>query len=173
MPKLRSWTRWFGINGTGDSMRMEKTLAYSDILGKLKQARTLDGLLQRRRWDTFRVELVKLDVQGSELDVLRGAPKVLRDAEVVLMEVPFAGSYNKGAPGFLRHLSFMDAAGFAPWDISELHRLNDHGDFTGTGHLIQIDILFLRKGSRFWHSVQEAISTVGRGTSVRRSAIRH
>jgi FkbM family methyltransferase len=41
--------------------------------------------------------LLKLDVQGYELEVLKGAEKVLQSTELVCMEVSLL-NYNSGAP---------------------------------------------------------------------------
>lgn len=95
-----------------------------------------------------------LCMQGAELRVLRGALETLAGAEVVTFEAPFAGSYNAGAPGILEILAFMDAAGFVPDDITETHRLRD-------GSLIQVDLVYVRKGSRVQKQVQGLIEELG------------
>eukprot|EP00746_Dinoflagellata_sp_MGD_P055679 gnl/MRDRNA2_/MRDRNA2_24207_c0_seq1.p1 gnl/MRDRNA2_/MRDRNA2_24207_c0~~gnl/MRDRNA2_/MRDRNA2_24207_c0_seq1.p1 ORF type:complete len:364 (+),score=74.27 gnl/MRDRNA2_/MRDRNA2_24207_c0_seq1:68-1093(+) len=154
--------QWYGTGSTGDSIRKEQTGWYDHVDGVPKQSETLDGLLQEKGWDALKVELVKLDVQGSELDVMRGASKVLSQAQVVVLEVPVAGSYNAGAPGFYEYLSFMDQAGFSPWDVPEYHRLAPGPDGFGKGYLIQMDIIFLRKSSPYWNEVQKVIEGSGR-----------
>src|SRR6185436_1594577 len=45
------------------------------------------------------IDFLKVDVQGSELDVLRGGAIKLRDAAVVQVEVPFVALYD-GQPTF-------------------------------------------------------------------------
>lgn len=93
--------QWYAHGATGDSVHQELSREYLGKQSQSKQMVTLDGLLQKKGWGNRKVDLVKLDVQGSELDVLRGAQKVLTDAQVVLMEMPFAGTFNQGAPSFL------------------------------------------------------------------------
>lgn len=83
--------------------------------------------------------LIKLDVQGAELDVLSGGPKALNGAEAVLLEVSFV-EYNKGAPQFADVVAFMNARGFVVLDILDCFR--EKRDI-----LIQSDILFVRKDS--------------------------
>ena len=56
--------------------------------------RTL-GSIVADRGQTF--QLLKLDVQGAELDVLRGLGDELSKIEVILMEMSLV-DYNKGAP---------------------------------------------------------------------------
>ena len=64
---------------------------------------------------------LKLDVQGYELEVLKGGGDTLDNAEVVLMEVALL-TYNKGAPLMPEVLAFMDDRGFTPYDICGQHR---------------------------------------------------
>jgi FkbM family methyltransferase len=99
----------------------------------------LDSLLEQYPERAF--SLAKLDVQGAELDVLRGGRRLLKDAEFVAMELSLM-PYNKSAPLLAEVVSFMDANGFAPIDIFEPKR-------DGKGQLVQIDFVFARKGSEF------------------------
>jgi hypothetical protein len=97
----------------------------------------LDDLLDVRKVSGF--NMIKLDVQGAELDVLRGGPRTLAAAEVILMETS-SMNYNEGAPTFAEVIRFMDINGFTPVDLYDPQR-------DMTGNLIQIDVVFLRKGS--------------------------
>ena len=84
--------------------------------------------------------LLKLDVQGYELEVLRGGAATLARAEVVLLEVSLL-EYNQGAPLMPEVVAFMSAAGFVPYDIcGQLRREPDAA-------LCQIDIMFVRRES--------------------------
>ena len=85
-------------------------------------------------------QLLKLDVQGAELDVLRGLGSRLSQVEVILMEMSLV-DYNEGAPlidGALSELRGMD---FVLYDLIEEHR--------HLGRLFQIDGLFVRPASHF------------------------
>ena len=80
-------------------------------------------------------DLLKLDVQGYELEVLRGAEACLGAARAVLCEVSFREFYA-GQPLFADVLAFLRARGFA------LHAL---GEGTALGApLVQTDALFLK-----------------------------
>ena len=84
--------------------------------------------------------LLKLDVQGYELEVLRGGARTLALSEVVLLEVSLL-EYNQGAPLMPEVVAFMNSAGFLPYDIcGQFRRLSDAA-------LCQIDIMFVRKES--------------------------
>jgi FkbM family methyltransferase len=100
--------------------------------------RTL-GSIVGNRCQTF--QLLKLDVQGAELDVLRGLGHQLSKVEVILMEMSLA-EYNKGAPLIDVVLNELRAVGFVLYDIVEEHRYRG-------GSLLQIDGLFVRPTSRF------------------------
>lgn len=97
----------------------------------------LDDLLAQR--PATRFPFIKLDVQGAEMDVLRGGPTALNNAEAVLLEVSFL-EYNKGAPQFAEVVAFMSAKGFVVFDILDCFR-------TKRDVLFQSDILFVRNDS--------------------------
>lgn len=93
--------------------------------------------------------LLKLDVQGFELEVLKGATQSLRLSEVVIMEASLL-PYNDGAPLFAEVVAFMDKQGFVVFDFcGQLRRESDRV-------LFQTDIAFVRRESnlraprRFW-----------------------
>ena len=102
--------------------------------------RTLDGLLEQTGRSELTYDFIKLDVQGAELDILRGAPNTIARADFVLLEVRLL-DYNKGAPTFSETIAFMDAAGFRPCDVFETH------NWLTTSLLSELDILFARKDS--------------------------
>ncbi len=87
------------------------------------------------------VDFIKLDVQGFELEVLKGATKALENAEVVLMEVSLI-EINKGAPLINEVMNFMSNKDFVCYDIcSIVRRPLDKA-------LWQTDLIFVKKSSR-------------------------
>lgn len=100
---------------------------------------TLDSILQKRVWGM--PDFIKLDVQGFELEVLKGAKESLKHAEVVLMEVSLL-EINKGAPLIKDVINFMDDHSFVCYDIcSIVRRPLDNA-------LWQTDLIFVKKNSR-------------------------
>lgn len=83
---------------------------------------------------------IKLDVQGSELDVLAGGRQTFAHAQYLLCEVPLL-PYNEGALSFSDYLAAFADAGFHPVSIVEGHSiaLRDGGSA-----LCQIDLFFER-----------------------------
>lgn len=96
---------------------------------------TLDGLLESTGFGS--PDLIKLDVQGYELEVLKGATMALQSAAFVLLEVS-TWQYNQGSPLIDEVLHWMRDAGFMAFDVVELSRRHD-------GQLVQVDILFARR----------------------------
>jgi hypothetical protein len=85
--------------------------------------------------------LLKLDVQGYELEVLAGGPRTLAGAAAVLIEVSLL-PYNEGAPLLAEVVSYLHARGFLSYDVcGALRRREDLA-------LWQTDLLFLPEQSR-------------------------
>ncbi len=121
-------------NSTGDSYYKEDTSHYESVVPTEKQAVTLDQMIESNQLK--QPDFIKLDTQGSELDILRGGKTALSNASLVYMECPIV-AYNKGAPNIHDYIAFMAAEGFVPHDICEIHRAHQT--------LLQIDLLFIRK----------------------------
>lgn len=60
--------------------------------------------------------LIKIDIQGAELDVLNGARKVLKDTELIILEVQLFQFFVNG-PQFYDIVSYMNDKGFVVYDI--------------------------------------------------------
>lgn len=102
--------------------------------------RTLDGLLAAAAPRRF--ELLKLDVQGAELDVLRGATATLPGVQVLFLELSLQ-PVNQGAPLFAAVVQELDRLGFAVFDLLPQPR-------QPAGLLVQTDAIFVRKTAPFW-----------------------
>jgi FkbM family methyltransferase len=75
---------------------------------KLKTV-TVDAVSNLKRFP--KPDFVKMDVQGAELDVLKGAVETLTDVKHVILELQVV-EYNKGAPLKDEVISYMDTQGF-------------------------------------------------------------
>jgi len=137
----------FYVVGTGSSVLREDTsVAKTQIVLPMF---TLDQVAADAQLEP--PIFLKLDVQGYELEVLRGGLRVLGETEVALLEVSLI-EYNQDAPLFADVVEFMNAKGFVLYDICGQHRRQtDHA-------LFQVDVIFVRKDShlrtrkRFWNS---------------------
>lgn len=81
--------------------------------------------------------LLKIDVQGAELEVLQGAGDRLDDVSVIIIESPFEVAYD-GAAGFDDIYRFLTARGFAY--EGALGQLNSKK----TGRVRQEDSIYVR-----------------------------
>lgn len=119
--------------GTGNSIYRELTHFYSDDkLEILKQTGIkLDDLFE----EDSEFDLIKIDTQGSELDIISGGPNLCKKAKGILLEVSLT-QYNEGAPLYEEVVSFMQNLGFKA--VAILDEARNHG-----AH--QQDILFINE----------------------------
>ena len=85
--------------------------------------------------------IIKLDVQGSEIDIIEGLGKNISNFEIIILETSVK-EYNKGAPLFIDVINFMDKKNYSLYDICDLKRLGFERSF-----LIQLDAVFIKKNS--------------------------
>lgn len=86
-------------------------------------------------------KLIKLDVQGYEIEILKGSSSVLKNTEFILMEVSLIDIY-KNSPLIYDVFLFMQKSGYYVYDFCSQIRLPD---FT----LWQVDILFIHEQSKY------------------------
>ena len=139
---------WYQKKNTGDSMFKENTGHFKDCVPIKRNATTLDNIFSDIVFD-----FIKIDVQGAEIPVLKGGKKLIEKTSFILMEMPFVGVYNDSVPNFLEHIKFMDSNGFVPYEVVEIHKLEDV--------TIQIDFLFIRKDHEILRKAQEKINKSG------------
>jgi FkbM family methyltransferase len=137
----------FHVRGTGSSVLPENTATPFSI-AQLPMT-TLDRVLQAAQ--PYRAPyFLKVDVQGFELEILRGAEQVLQNTEAALVEVSLL-EYNQGAPLFAEVVAFMAARHFVVYDVSGFFRRESDDA------LYRIVLLFVRESSalrsrkRFWN----------------------
>jgi FkbM family methyltransferase len=82
-------------------------------------------------------DFIKLDVQGYELEVLKGGATALRSVEAILMEVNFLKIFP-AAPTVEEVIAFMSNHGLAVFDVMGIYRM------PSDDALAQMDFLFLR-----------------------------
>jgi len=118
---------------TGNSIYRELTHFYSDDqLEIIKQKGIkLDNLFE----PGLEFDLIKIDTQGSELDIITGGIILCKKAKGILLEVSLT-QYNEGAPLHEEVVQFMSDFGFIKTEILDEARNNG-------SH--QRDILFINK----------------------------
>jgi FkbM family methyltransferase len=114
--------------------------------------RSLDSLLTRDRGLLpDYIGFIKLDTQGSELDILRGAGRVLaQDVVGIEVEVEFLPMYQS-QPLFRDVDAFLADHHFALHRLSRFHwvrRSQEHAAARSAGQLAFADALYLREADR-------------------------
>jgi len=96
------------------------------------------------------ISMMKIDTQGSELEVLKGANKVLKEVEVLYITVPLM-RIHRGAPLALEILSYCKEKGF------ELLNYVD-GDARGNlDALVHVDLTLAKTNSPLFGKLSEGI----------------
>ncbi len=139
---------WYEMRNTGDSMFKELNYPFKNCNSIKKQSTTLDIYFKNFDFENKNI-FIKIDCQGAEIPILKGATKLLSYTNFILLEIPFFGQYNTGVANFLEHIKFMDSIGFIVYDIVENHYINDY--------LMQIDIIFIKKDHKFNELVQKML----------------
>jgi FkbM family methyltransferase len=70
---------------------------------------TLDTVVARNKFP--KPDLIKMDVQGAETDILKGATKTLKGVKHLILELQKV-EYNKGAPLENEAIAFVESLGF-------------------------------------------------------------
>lgn len=97
---------------------------------------TIDTLLHERDFPT--PDLVKLDIQGYEIEALRGAQRLMGTTELFVMECSLF-AFMPGMPTLREVICFMGERGYEPYDFPGfLRRPYDRA-------LGQVDVAFARR----------------------------
>jgi FkbM family methyltransferase len=118
------------LTSTGNSYYKETTDFFSEgnVLEKKVKAMTLDNLFPDQIFD-----FIKIDTQGSEIDIIKGGKDLVSKAKYILLECSIE-KYNEGAPLVDDVKTFMNSIGFIDIAIVEEHYFDNK--------LFQQDILF-------------------------------
>jgi len=128
----------FNIYETASSVLKE-----NNVTGAKTEIRTLTTLDKSIINTPFtKADFIKIDTQGYELEILKGAEKTIQQAEFILLEVSLIDIY-KNCPMVAEVMAFMQSNGFVLYDICSLmRRPYDNA-------LFQSDFLFVKETSPF------------------------
>ncbi len=124
--------------GTGASLYKENTIWYEGDKSR-KVTVPMKSLDSCNYFDKQQIDLIKLDVQGSELDVISGGEETVKKASFLLAEVSLI-PYNQGSPMIEEVVEKLSTLNFDIVDIIEYHKIEKDIYF-------QLDLLF--KNSRY------------------------
>lgn len=87
---------------TGSSIFKE--YSWDEKYFQTRLVNTIDNIVKSKNVGPF--QMIKLDIQGSEVAALKGATETVKHAEILLTEAPMM-HYNKGAPTFLKLYEYI------------------------------------------------------------------
>jgi hypothetical protein len=102
------------------------------------QATTIDHIIAGH---TFAEPFgLKIDTEGAELEVIRGAAATLERTLFVIAEVNVLHDRFEGSYSFAQFITAMDQAGFEVCDLLAIGR-------TTSSHVNLLDLVFQRRGN--------------------------
>jgi len=118
--------------------RIEKVSQDSSL--KTSKTKTLNSIFEQNNYPL--PDFVKIDIQGHEIEAMKGGEQIIRNAEFVLLECTVLDLGNN-PPMINEMFNHMDGLNFQLYDISQfMRRPSDNA-------LFQIDALFIKKDSKF------------------------
>ena len=96
-------------NPGGNSYYKETTGAFNDSHKTKRMTMTLDTIVKQNGWR--KPDLIKIDVQGAELDILLGAKDTITECNDIIIEAQHV-DYNEGAPKFEEVKMYLESIGF-------------------------------------------------------------
>jgi FkbM family methyltransferase len=97
---------WYGGNSI---YRENNNSVFPEYNYELKISRTLDSL--RKDFNYPQPDLIKIDVQGAELDVIKGSLETLKNTKYLILELQEI-DYNLGAPKALEVINYLESIGW-------------------------------------------------------------
>lgn len=128
------------LSCTGTSYYKERTRHYKESVEVVKSTYTLDEVIEET--DNKKYDIIKIDTQGSELDIIKGGLKTVQNCSYLIMEVPTL-QYNEGSPLFDEIVEYMNSIGFSDYEVIEEHIWEDVNESTfAYGEIFQLDVVF-------------------------------
>ena len=120
---------------TGNSYYKENTEYFSveNLIITEKQTNTLDNMFPDGRFD-----LIKMDTQGSEVDIIKGGINLCKRCKYMILETSLI-EYNQDSPKEDQVNEFMKSIGFSIVSVIDLHYYLDQ--------ISQRDILYMNESS--------------------------
>ena len=122
-------------DSTGNSYYKENTDYYENITPIIRKSNTIDLIVKDNNLP--KPDLIKLDTQGSEIDIINGSLKSLENCKLIYIECPLTAKFNDNKLNLIDYLKYLENLNFIPQEICEIHYYG--------GYLTHVDILFIKK----------------------------
>jgi FkbM family methyltransferase len=136
--------QFFESGDTGNSLFKEASEHYAAAQPTSRETITLDDLVATSFLVDQTVDLLKLDVQGAELVVLKGATKVLQQASFVLLETSLV-EFNRGGACYWEIDYYLRSLGYRMYEMGDF---NYNPELFKTPGLGQYDVLYVNSKNR-------------------------
>lgn len=126
--------------GPGNSYYLEDTPFYINTPSEIRLTNTLDNMYD----DSKSFDLIKMDTQGSELDIIKGGINLITKAKGIILEENVF-RYNFGAPLHAEIKNYMESIGFELVELldnKQRYIINREGN---TVPQQEIDTLYINK----------------------------
>jgi FkbM family methyltransferase len=94
-----------------------KREVFADVEHKedTKKCYTVDAFCESINLDF--IDFLKIDVEGAELDVLKGSIKMLREERIMFLQVEYGGTYPDAGITFIDVINFMEPYGYNIYEL--------------------------------------------------------
>lgn len=126
--------------GAGDSIYRENTFVYDDthLMIEKRKTKKISTLLDSI--NSPKIDILKLDVQATEIEVMDGMENFLNDVDFIQIECSLS-NYNLGGCMIEDVILYLSKKGFEIFELTESVRNAD-------GHMTHIDLIFQNKNKR-------------------------
>ena len=130
-------------NNTGHSIYKENSEQYTgeEYESEERDMQRLDSIFVTEE-TTF--DLIKMDTQGSELDIINGGVDLIKKAKILIMEISFE-ECNIGAPRSTEVINFLEDLNFSPMDNDVANNKDGGWFWKPAGGKGQQDVVFVNK----------------------------
>jgi len=125
--------------GPGNSYYLENTPHFLNTPSEIRRTNTLDTIYNNG--ETF--DFIKMDTQGSELDIIKGGCNLMKYVKGIILEENVF-TYNFGAAKHDEVKKYMESIGFTMTDILSIkHRMESDRQGVPTEQK-EMDVLYIR-----------------------------
>lgn len=92
------------------SIYKRPVFSYLPMQETVKRCTTIDRIIYEN--EIGYVDFIKVDTEGAELDVLKGAAKSLRDKKIKFIQIEYGGTYPDAGITMIEVISFVNSLGY-------------------------------------------------------------